>query len=114
MKNFILFIMIGLGLVACMPARQTSYWMIDLPIPLEEFIEKKDKDMRDCGIDPFDGYHKSVKEGLCMETKGWYWTRGPVCEDWYNIDDPLCEEWRRKTGRPKPDVEKQRKKQVRW
>ncbi len=63
--------------------------------------------MRDCGINPVDGYHKTVKQGLCMEAKGWYYTRGPVCEDTAYITDeeingPLCEEWRRKTGRPNP------------
>ncbi|MDG6881142.1 hypothetical protein A6A21_01075 [Phocoenobacter uteri] len=60
--------------------------------------------MRECGIDPYEGYHKSTKEGLCMEAKGWYYTAGPVCNEFDSVDDPLCVQWRAKKGLPYPSA----------
>ncbi len=118
MKNILLFIIVA-NLLACSfggfkPPRETEHWDIKVwpkGYTLEEYIEQKNKDMRACGIDPVAGYHTSVEQGLCMENRGWYYTKGPVCEDIEVISDeaingPLCSAWRAKTGRPKPPVKK--------
>ncbi len=110
MRIMIIFITV-LVLEACSfsgfkPPKQDAHWTSDEYIQYRDYWDRRNTDMRACGIDPYNGYHTSVKEGLCMEAKGWYWTRGCVCEDWYNINDPLCAKWRVKTGRPKPPVKK--------
>ncbi len=92
------------------PARETAYWTSHkgtFPnLTYEEYIKKKRDDMYACGIDPYVGSHTSIKQGLCMEAKGWYYTDGPVCTEWgYTEADPMykfCREWRAKRGLPEP------------
>ncbi|MGY6771811.1 hypothetical protein [Gallibacterium sp. ZY190522] len=65
-----------------------------------DFISQREKDMRACGMDPVLGESMKTKVNLCMEQKGWYLEKGPVCEEriaWY---DPLCIEWRAKHSKP--------------
>ncbi len=65
-----------------------------------KFYQKRSKDMWDCGIDPVMGDSISAKASLCMESKGWYEKKGPVCEkDPMFYDDPLCIKWRAKHKR---------------
>ena len=103
MKNIILMISLSL-LTACsfsgfQPPRNTSYWTLpgleNMGFEGTEYIDKKFKEMRECGIDPFMGYHKNLKEGLCMEKKGWVYTQGPMCEYEYYKDDPACDDWKK-------------------
>ena len=49
--------------------------------------------------DPVIGDSLSAKSGLCMEKKGWYEKKGPVCEDPMFYNDPLCVKWRAKHKR---------------
>ena len=63
------------------------------------YSKKEAKDMRACGIDPVIGESLSAKSGLCMESKGWYEKKGPVCEDSMFYNDPLCVKWRAKHKR---------------
>ncbi len=71
-----------------------------------EVIDKRIEDMRECGIDITTGEHLSIKQGLCMEEKGYYHTKGPVCAEWgFTEADPMyqfCREWRAKRGLPDP------------
>ena len=76
-----------------------KYLMQSNPNGLYEYFDKKEKDMRACGIDPVVGDSNSAKSGLCMESKGWYEKKGPVCEDPMFYDDPLCVKWRAKHKR---------------
>ena len=70
------------------------------PDNLIKYVKRRDKDMWDCGIDPVIGDSTSAKASLCMESKGWYEKKGPVCEkDPMFYDDPLCVKWRAKRKR---------------
>lgn len=76
------------------------------PEYFNRYLDKREKDMRACGLDPFVGYHISTKQGLCMEAKGWYYTAGPVCEEFDSVDNALCVEWRKKRNLPYPSPDK--------
>ena len=39
---------------------------------LLKYVDRQEKDMRACGIDPVIGDSTSAKASLCMESKGWY------------------------------------------
>ena len=70
------------------------------PDSLLKYVDRREKDMRACGIDPVIGDSTSAKVSLCMESKGWYEKKGPVCEkDPMFYDDPLCVKWRAKRKR---------------
>ncbi len=70
------------------------------PDSLIKYVDRREKDMRACGIDPVVGDSLNAKSGLCMESKGWYEKKGPVCEkDPIFYDDPLCIKWRAKHKR---------------
>ena len=63
------------------------------------YLEIREQDMRDCGIDPVSGESVKAKSNLCMESKGWYSNKSPVCEDKVMdsvYSDPLCIQWRAK------------------
>ena len=71
------------------------------------YADKQLKDFRDCNIDPYGGgfvkmnYNtNSEAEGyLCIESKGWYYTKGPVClVKWRFFDEPECIAWRQERG----------------
>ncbi len=117
MKNILLFTIIA-NLFACSfggfkPPRQTEHWMLPgnviNKIGYEKYLEKEQKDMRDCDIDSVAGYHTSVEQGLCMEAKGWYWTAGPICNTLGFVDKPICVKWRIERGLPYPTPEEIRR-----
>ena len=72
------------------------------------YADKQLKDFRDCGIDPYGGSYSKVEEEnvyseaggyLCIERKGWYYTKGPICiVNWRFFDEPECIEWRKQRG----------------
>ena len=71
------------------------------------YADKQLQDFRDCNIDPYGGgfvkmnYNtNSEAEGyLCIESKGWYNTRGATClVEWMYFDKPECIEWRKQRG----------------
>ena len=76
-----------------------KYFALDNENGMFEYYDKQEKDMRACGIDPVIGDSLSAKSGLCMEKKGWYEKKGPVCEDPMFYNDPLCVKWRAKHKR---------------
>ena len=76
-----------------------KYFALDNENGMFEYFDKQEKDMRACGIDPVIGDSLSAKSGLCMEKKGWYEKKGPVCEDPMFYNDPLCVKWRAKHKR---------------
>lgn len=100
MKNIILLISLSL-LTACSfsgfkPVTSPYYW--NLPgndLTLDEYIDKKHKEMRECGIDPFVGDTNNVKKRLCMEEKGWRNTEGLTCEVDFFKDNPACDDWKK-------------------
>ncbi|WP_296205325.1 hypothetical protein [Psychrobacter sp. UBA3962] len=107
MKNIILLISISV-LTACsfsgfQPPRNTSYWTLpgleNMGFEGTEYIDKKFKEMRECGIDPFVGDTNNVKKRLCMEEKGWRNTEGLTCEVDFFKDNPACDDWKRQHGK---------------
>ena len=71
------------------------------------YADKQLQDFRDCNIDPYGGgfvkmnynTNSEVEGYLCIERKGWYYTKGPVClVKWRFFDDPKCVEWRKQRG----------------
>ena len=108
MKNIILLISLSL-LTACSmrgfePPRNTSYWTLpgleNMGFEGTEYIDKKFKEMRECGIDPFMGdTGGSTVKALCMEKKGWVNTAGPTCERDVYKDNPACDDWKRQHGK---------------
>ncbi|WP_231731421.1 hypothetical protein, partial [Lampropedia cohaerens] len=75
------------------------------------YVRKQLRDFRECGIDPIGGLRVSSEydttEGyLCIESKGWYNSKGPICTQNFFFDDPPCVEWRKERGlehMPKPE-----------
>ena len=105
MKNIILLISLSV-LTACSmrgfePPRSTNYWRLPgNDLTLDEYIDKKNKEMRECGIDPFMGdTGGSTVKALCMEKKGWVNTAGPTCERDVYKDNPACDDWKRQHGK---------------
>ena len=105
MKNIILLISLSV-LTACSmrgfePPRSTNYWRLPgNDLTLDEYIDKKNKELRECGIDPFMGdTGGSTVKALCMEKKGWVNTAGPTCERDVYKDNPACDDWKRQHGK---------------
>ncbi len=99
---------LGCGFAGFQPPRQHFVWNLygeekyfapSDPNGIHEYFEKRDRDMRSCGIDPVIGESASAKANLCLESKGWYLKSGPVCNDPIVYDDPLCVKWRAKHKR---------------
>ena len=89
----------------------TAYWRLnkayDNTRDLNEYADKQLQDFRECNIDPVGGTfvkfnyntNSEVEGYLCIERKGWYYTKGPVClVKWRFFDDPKCVEWRKQRG----------------
>ena len=77
-----------------------KYFALDNENGMLEYYDKRDKDMRACGIDPVMGDSLYAESSLCMEKKGWYEKKGPVCGTGSRFyDDPLCVKWRAKHKR---------------
>ena len=64
------------------------------------FLERRKKDMSDCGMDFVTGESVNPEENLCLEKKGWYLEGGPVCEERLMWDSPICIQWRKKHSKP--------------
>lgn len=65
-----------------------------------DWFDRRNKDMRACGMDPVLGESSYAKVNLCLEQKGWYLAGGPVCENELNWTDKECIEWRKKHSAP--------------
>ena len=105
-------IMISCSFRGFKPAPDASAgWMLnkayDNTRDLNEYADKQLQDFRDFNIDPYGGgfvkmnynTNSEVEGYLCIESKGWYYTKGPVClVKWRFFDDPKCVEWRKQRG----------------
>ena len=117
MKKLTILILASMTIMSCSfrgfkPAPDArAGWMLnkayDNTKDLNEYADKQLKDFRDCNIDPYGGgfvkmnYNtNSEAEGyLCIESKGWYNTRGATClVEWMYFDKPECIEWRKQRG----------------
>ena len=117
MKKLTILILACIIMISCSfrgfkPAPDASAgWMLnkayDNTRDLNEYADKQLKDFRDCNIDPYGGgfvkmnynTNSEVEGYLCIESKGWYYTKGPVClVKWRFFDDPKCVEWRKQRG----------------
>ena len=117
MKKLTILILASMTIMSCSfrgfkPAPDArAGWMLnkayDNTRDLNEYADKQLKDFRDCNIDPYGGgfvkmnYNtNSEAEGyLCIESKGWYNTRGATClVEWMYFDKPECIEWRKQRG----------------
>ena len=109
MKKLTALILASITIISCSfrgfkPAPDASAgWMLnkayDNTRDLNEYADKQLQDFRDCNIDPYGGgfvkmnYNtNSEAEGyLCIESKGWYNTRGATClVEWMYFDKPEC------------------------
>ena len=66
------------------------------PDVLTKFLDRRKKDMSDCGMDFVTGESVNPEVNLCLEKKGWYLKGGPVCENTLMRDSPICIQWRKK------------------
>ena len=117
MKKLTILILASMTIMSCSfrgfkPAPDASAgWVLnkayDNTRDLNEYADKQLQDFRDCNIDPYGGgfvkmnYNtNSEAEGyLCIESKGWYNTRGATClVEWMYFDKPECIEWRKQRG----------------
>ncbi|MDY4595025.1 MAG: hypothetical protein SO424_08325 [[Pasteurella] aerogenes] len=80
------------------PPRPYDVWFFKDPDP--DILNRREKDMRACGMDPVVGESDYPKANLCLEKKGWYLEGGPVCENELMWNRPLCIEWRAKHSKP--------------
>ena len=66
------------------------------------YIYKLLDDFKECGIDPMFGTRtgkNTEAEGyLCIESRGWYRSQGPMCVQWLLFEDPTCVAWRKERG----------------
>ena len=65
-----------------------------------KFLDRRQKDMSDCGMDFVSGESVNPEVNLCLEKKGWYLEGGPVCENILMWDSPICTQWRKKHSKP--------------
>ena len=77
----------------------TQYFDLTTKEGMIKYYKRKGQDMRACGIDPVFGDSLYAESSLCMESKGWYEKKGPVCETERFYNDPLCVKWRAKRKR---------------
>ncbi len=69
-------------------------------MPILDILDRRENDMRACGMDPVRGESGSAKINLCLEQKGWYLDGGPVCENKLMWNEPECIKWRAKYSKP--------------
>ena len=117
MKKLTILILACIIMISCSfrgfkPAPDASAgWMLnkayDNTRDLNEYADKQLQDFRDCNIDPVGGTfvkfnyntNSEVEGYLCIERKGWYYTKGPICiVNWRFFDEPECIEWRKQRG----------------
>ena len=70
------------------------------PNVLTKYVDRKEKDMKDCGMDFVTGESDDPEVNLCLEKKGWYLKGGPVCENTLMWNRPACIQWRKKHSKP--------------
>ncbi|MCK3654771.1 hypothetical protein A4G19_03020 [Pasteurellaceae bacterium Macca] len=70
------------------------------PQVLNKYLDRREKDMKACGMDFVSGESDDPEVNLCMESKGWYLKGGPVCEEKIMWRRPVCIEWRKKHSAP--------------
>ena len=70
------------------------------PNVLTKFLDRRKKDMSDCGMDFVSGESDNEEVNLCLESKGWYLKGGPICEERTMWDMPICIQWRKKHSKP--------------
>ena len=108
MKRILVIVLIG-TLTACAnfgagfkPPTNKYYWTLpgieNMNFKGTESIDRREHDMRECGIDPYVWDTASASKALCMEKKGWVYTEGSTCEQELFKDDPLCVQWRSEHG----------------
>ena len=70
------------------------------PNVLTKFLDRRKKDMSDCGMDFVTGESDDPEVNLCLEKKGWYLKGGPICEERIMWNRPICIQWRKKHSKP--------------
>jgi len=70
------------------------------PNVLTKYVDRKEKDMKDCGMDFVTGESDNPEVNLCLEKKGWYLEGGPICEEKTMWNRPACIQWRKKHSKP--------------
>ena len=70
------------------------------PDVLTKYVDRKEKDMKDCGMDYVVGESVNPEVNLCLEKKGWYLEGGPICEEKTMWNRPTCIQWRKKHSKP--------------
>ncbi|MDU5839861.1 MAG: hemagglutinin repeat-containing protein, partial [Haemophilus parainfluenzae] len=71
------------------------------PDVLTKYVDRRKKDMTDCGIrDWAAGESDNPEVNLCLEKKGWYLEGGPICEEKTMWNRPACIQWRKKHSKP--------------
>jgi len=112
--RFTLPLLLSLTLFGCSfggfkPAPQYYHWRLrnaDALFPesdpnvLTKYVDRKEKDMKNCGMDFVIGESVNPEVNLCLEKKGWYLEGGPVCEERLMWDSPICTQWRKKHSKP--------------
>ena len=112
--RFTLLLLLFLTLFGCSfggfkPAPQYYHWRLrnaDALFPesdpnvLTKYVDRKEKDMKNCGMDYVTGESVNPEVNLCLEKKGWYLEGGPVCEERLMWDSPICIQWRKKHSKP--------------
>lgn len=61
-----------------------------------KYLDRREKDMKGCGMDFVIGESDDPDVNLCMESKGWYLKGGPICEEKTMWNRPSCIRWRKK------------------
>ena len=51
------------------------------PQRINKYLDRREKDMSDCGMDYVVGESDNPEVNLCLEKKGWYLEGGPICEE---------------------------------
>ena len=112
--RFTLPLLLSLTLFGCSfggfkPAPQYYHWRLrnaDALFPesdpnvLTKYVDRKEKDMKDCGMDFVVGESDDPEVNLCLEKKGWYLEGGPICEEKTMWNRPACIQWRKKHSKP--------------
>ena len=70
------------------------------PQRINKYLDRREKDMSDCGMDFVSGESDNEEVNLCLESKGWYLKGGPICEERTMWDRPICIQWRKKHSKP--------------
>jgi len=70
------------------------------PQRINKYLDRREKDMSDCGMDYVVGESDNPEVNLCLEKKGWYLEGGPICEEKTMWNRPACIQWRKKHSKP--------------